>query len=278
MDGLCAAWGLSLVLTAASTGTGVGHKIAVLKIPARVGIDQARIDIFSEFLQNELRARGYVVVGHGDIEAMVDFESKRQLLTCDEAACLAEIGGALGVGEVVNGSVAVMGPYLLITLKRTSPRDAQVLAQSVRKLEHAGDKELLDAIGPMVDELYGSARPGDVSPEVLAVTSSRAGGYRAVAPWVLMGLGGVGVAIGGYFELAAIDHNHNAQDASYVGGQLEVDRAKSAEKVAWAAGLTGLGFVAAGVVTRWLGSADSGPMLAVTPAASGLGLAVAGRY
>src|SRR4051794_21781177 len=93
-------------------------KIAVLNIETRAGFDKSRADVFTEFLLNELRARGFTVIGRSDIEAIVGFEQTRQTLGCSSSACLAEIGGALGVDEIMTGQLAKLEPFVTATLKR----------------------------------------------------------------------------------------------------------------------------------------------------------------
>jgi hypothetical protein len=50
-----------------------------------------------------------------------------------------------------------MGRYLLITAKRSSMKQARVLAQSTKKIKDGGDEALLDAIAPVVTKLFGVA-------------------------------------------------------------------------------------------------------------------------
>jgi hypothetical protein len=149
--------GLVMPLTSAFAQTGPAKlSIAVLDMSAKVGIDKGRAEVFAElvqeFLRNELKLK---VIGRSDIEAMLGLEKMKDMIACQENSfCMAEIGGALGVDELLVGSLAKMGSYLVVSLKRVSPQKAKVIAQVARKLKRATDDDLIEAVGPMMRELY----------------------------------------------------------------------------------------------------------------------------
>src|SRR5689334_21368477 len=79
-------------------------KIAVLDVMPRGDVDAKKIEGLSSLLASEAARRSDRAVTSGSqIRAMVGFDRQRQLLGCNDASCLAEIGGALGV------------PYILAT-------------------------------------------------------------------------------------------------------------------------------------------------------------------
>lgn len=49
------------------------------------------------------------IVTQAEISQMMDFEAMKATCAVDSPSCIAEIGGALGVSRVVNGSVATLG-------------------------------------------------------------------------------------------------------------------------------------------------------------------------
>src|SRR3954469_24747603 len=82
------------------------RKVAVMGIQIKGGVERGEADMFGEFLQNELRTRGQSVIGKSDIEALLGLERMKDAVGCTDTSCLAEIGGALGVDEMVTGAVA----------------------------------------------------------------------------------------------------------------------------------------------------------------------------
>jgi hypothetical protein len=95
------------------------------------------------------------VVGKSDIETLIGFEKLKDAVACGSTSCYAEIGGALGVDEIVTGTVGKLPPYLMLTLKRIDSRRNQVVRQIAHKLvESEGDSEVVDAIPGAIAELF----------------------------------------------------------------------------------------------------------------------------
>ncbi len=148
----------------AGAATEGARKVAVLRIEPKAGFDADRAELFNEFLQNELRGAGHTVIGRSDIEALVGLEKLKDALACDTTSCMAEIGGALGVDEIITGAIGKLDPYLLITLKRLSPKEGRVLKQATEKLADAGDRQLVDSIPRLVAQLYDLKPPQPAPP------------------------------------------------------------------------------------------------------------------
>jgi TolB-like protein len=133
-------------------------KIAVLNLTA-TGVEPTLTDNLSEVLINEVSALGrYQVIGKSDISAMLGFEAQKQLLSCEQDACVAEIGGALGVEKVVVGNVGKLDDVYLLNLKLIDMTSAQVQARASEEVE-GKSKELIAAIHRAVDKLF-SKIPG----------------------------------------------------------------------------------------------------------------------
>jgi len=103
----------SVLLVFALVGTSsVAHaaarerqKIAVLDLEAR-GVEQTIAAALTDIDAVELKKLGvFDVISRTDIQQMLDFEATKQLIGCGAGQCIAEIGGALGVAKVVNGSI-----------------------------------------------------------------------------------------------------------------------------------------------------------------------------
>lgn len=60
------------------------------------------------------------VLSRNEIRAMLSFEAEKQLLGCGNDSCLAELGGALGVENLITGNVSKMGTSTLLSLKNVN--------------------------------------------------------------------------------------------------------------------------------------------------------------
>ena len=59
---------------------------------------------------------GHDVVSQADIEAMLADAKQLSLEGCDDTACLAEIGGALGVDRMITGNISLLGKTYQLSL------------------------------------------------------------------------------------------------------------------------------------------------------------------
>lgn len=100
-------------------------ELAVLDIePGGLSRDLARS--LTEVIALELRRLpGLSVISKDDIQRMLEFEGVRQQIGCGDDACLAEIGGALGVGFLVSGTIGKVGETYLISLKLINIQEAR---------------------------------------------------------------------------------------------------------------------------------------------------------
>src|SRR5207249_4712795 len=82
-------------------------KIAVLDLQAR-GVDAGLVQSAGTLIASELnKLEVFKVISREDIRNMLSFEKDKQNLGCEaDQACLAEIGGALGVEYIIAGSLA----------------------------------------------------------------------------------------------------------------------------------------------------------------------------
>src|SRR4051812_43670994 len=110
--------------TARAPGT---LKIAILNIAAEGGVTRNAANAFADMVQGAIRARGHSVISRSDIENMLGLEKLKDSLGCNTTSCLAEIGGALGVDEIITGSLSKVGSYQLIVIKRMNPKKGEVI-------------------------------------------------------------------------------------------------------------------------------------------------------
>ena len=133
-------------------------KVAVLDVVAR-DITKNQAELVSELLQKEIRSHGCSVIARSDIEAMLGLEKLKDTLNCDSTACLAEIGGALGVDEIVNGAVGKVGDIVVFTFKRIDPAHSVVVKQTVRQVDTAEDENFLAEVPFVAADLFGWPPP-----------------------------------------------------------------------------------------------------------------------
>ena len=102
-------------------------KIAVLDLQAR-GVDASLVQSAGTLIASELnKLEVFKVISREDIRNMLSFEKDKQNLGCDsDQACLAEIGGALGVEYIVAGSLAKIGDTMVLSLALNNTKTAGV--------------------------------------------------------------------------------------------------------------------------------------------------------
>ena len=83
----------------------------------------------TQLLSLELKKfEGLSVISRDEIQAMLRYESEKQVVQCKEdTSCLVEIGGALGVDYLVSGSVGRLGDAYVLTLKLMDIGEARVV-------------------------------------------------------------------------------------------------------------------------------------------------------
>jgi hypothetical protein len=178
------------------------QRIAVYRLEGG-GIDERILDVLTDSTVKELRKLEKVtVVGMDEIRAMLDLEAQKQIVGCSDVSCVAEIAEALGVDEIVIGSVAVVGDSIAFGLKRIDQRSASTVAQYANRVEGNDPADVLALIGPAVKELLPDAtlKPGmsrGVPPEIAARIHP-----PPLEPWVFWSVSaatGVAVLTGGAF-------------------------------------------------------------------------------
>ena len=132
--------------------------IAVMEFASKGGISEKQMDALGDLLANEIRELGdYRVIGKSDIRAAVDFESQKTLLGCTDEACIAELGGALGVRYVVVGNISMFGELYLLNLKILDVEKIRVAKGLSRKVS-GGESKLIDALSIAACALRSNAR------------------------------------------------------------------------------------------------------------------------
>jgi len=267
------------------------RRIAVFDLES-TGIDAGITRATSLVLPTEIRKvqPNAQVIGSAEIQSMLGLERQKTMLGCtDSTNCLAEIGGALGVDELISGRLARAGKTFILEIRRTDVRKALVIASTVRTVKGEEDP-LLEAAASAARELY--SRPSDGQPAALqasspvaSTTSTAAEGpgwtRSRTSAWVALGLSGallIGGVVTGSMAKSQYDDLQAAQGTPGYAADWYAKEASIHQMALTADVLYVSAALAAGAgVWLWFRSSDA---VAVTPllGPGTTGLAVAGRF
>ncbi|MBN2361316.1 MAG: hypothetical protein JXR83_17820 [Deltaproteobacteria bacterium] len=216
------------------------------------------------------------VVGMDEIKDMLSHEANKQMLGCEDDSCLAEIGGALGVDELITGSVSLIGGSSVFNARRIHLRTARVLGSYEQRLTPKDGEEYLAVVGEAMARLYPelSLRPGERSG--VDDTVALALNPPPLRPWVFCATAGGALLLaalaGGATAMTAL--SYDAREQLIAGSippgepvEAEAILAREREAETWQTAMITLG-IGAGVVaaaaaletlfTDWWGYADVG--------------------
>jgi TolB-like protein len=151
-------------------------KVAVVPLRATDGVEERTALAVTDAVTAELRTVPKIsAVSTREVEAVLDFQRKQDLLGCSDTACFAEIGGALGVDAILAGSLSRLGESWLVHLNLVDIGNASVLAQTSRRLKGGTVDDVLDTLPDLVAELMTAVAPYarlsvDTDPPDLLVT------------------------------------------------------------------------------------------------------------
>ena len=131
-------------------------RVAVVDPRASGDIPPRHLAAFSQALVPEIRKlEGVSAIGMAEIRDMLGFERQRQMLGCSaDESCLAEIGGALGVDELVTIELTLVGQNYALAGRRLDMKRARVVQTVSRRFEKRDGEELLNVVGPVVEGLW----------------------------------------------------------------------------------------------------------------------------
>jgi len=165
-----AAWGMAsrrlrlapLLLFLSPSGPALSDptpvKVAVLELRS-MGVERQTAELLTEVALTEAaRFKEFQVIGESDLAALLGLERKKQVLGCQEdAACMAEVGGALGVELVLVGSVGKVGELRRIDLTLLDVAKARVRGRFGESVE-GGAERTVAAVQRGVADLLSQAR------------------------------------------------------------------------------------------------------------------------
>lgn len=167
---------LAAGLLALLLGAPAPIKVAVMPVASVEGVPGKTAEALTEAVGAEVRRRsGAQVITQREVATLLSLEQQKAMLGCQNDACFAEIGGALGVDRVVSGDLSRLGESWLFHLKLLDPAKALVLRHSDRRLRGGTIDDVLDALPAMVAELFPpEAKPLETKPPPAAVAPTPA--------------------------------------------------------------------------------------------------------
>ena len=167
------------------------------------------VHLLSSTVTSELRRDvRLTVVSQEDLRNLLGYERQKALLNCADAGCLAEIGGALGAEQIVNGSLSQLGQTYVFILRRIEVRSARVLRDVERRFKLSSQDALLDAIPQMLLDLFPRAAAGNEASAEAVGANGTAVSSPSPAPWILAGVGGAAALTGLALLLDAVLGGH----------------------------------------------------------------------
>jgi TolB-like protein len=145
----------------------------------------------------ELRKlEGVSVVAMDEVRAMLNHEANRELVGCaDGESCLSEIGDALGVDEIVVGSLASVGGASVVTIRRIDQANARAVGSISERLVPAGGEEFLAEVGPAVEKLYSDKGLRVGVTRGVPAEQARRLNPPPLSPWMPMATGGASLIV-----------------------------------------------------------------------------------
>jgi TolB-like protein len=159
------------------------------------GIDPALCDAYLEHFVSNLTNRGLTVTTKNDMAQIMGAERQRQLMGCttESSACLAELTAALGVANLLTGTVAKTESGYVSTLKVLAAADGSTKWSATKRVDT--EKELFVFLEEQAGALVGVVAPGAVARGVSMASP--------VVKWIPAMVGGVAAIVGGALLLAS---------------------------------------------------------------------------
>ena len=211
------------------------QKLAVLEIRP-LGTEASRAELLSEIALTEASAvKAYDVIGKSDIVAMLGFEKQKAVLGCSEdSACLAELGGALGVDLVLVGSLGKIGNLYRLDMKLVDARKAKIRGRIGVSVEGQEEKIVAAtqrAVRSLLDPDFKLSLAAAPPPDRLDVSAAPAGPPKPRAlGWTAFSAGVLSVGLGAFAVYEGVTAKGKYTDAKAMlqGGVLKVDASASA--------------------------------------------------
>ena len=222
----------------ASPSRGVGS-MALLPIEGE-RLDPSLVKICANLIAGHLaKVPNRTLVTADEIGAMLSLEEQKMALDCSDASCMAEIGGALGVDELVRVSLGKLGSKLIISMSRILVAEASVLGRSTVQIDNVEDyydRGFQQAVSEIYKLNFPAQAPSGTSAAATSAPTAKPAGAAtaplsvsdldtgASTPWpsyLSMGLGTAAIGAGIYFGLQA-KANEDLANSNDIGSQQAI--------------------------------------------------------
>ena len=156
-------------------------RLAVMDLRLAKGIDASVGSLLNETIISKLDATGQFqsIISGSDMRDMIDLETQKMALGCEQDSCLAELGGALGVPYMLVSNLGRFGKQYILNIKFVAVEEAKVLGRVNKIL--ADEAKVLEALPKALQEIVDSAL-GPVEDDEPAVAQTTAAPAAATMP------------------------------------------------------------------------------------------------
>jgi hypothetical protein len=237
-------WSVFAVILLAVSSVGAEKPSAIALPLEGQRIDEETVGVLNQIITGYLsQIHTHRMIAMGDVETMLGFEQKKQILDCDSVSCLPEIGGALGVDEILRGTVGKLDDKLIIGFTLMNIREATVKNRVTVKIDD-DESKYDEGLRRALWQVFELSLPVDMSTEMRSEQSTSMPGALS---WALWGTGVAALGTGAYFGSVA-SSKYNAATTPLSGGQTAISEGQSASLMANILYGTGAALFTAGIV------------------------------
>lgn len=232
-----------------------------LQEPEADGVPDRVARLFASQLVREIRKLDRTsAVSMDELRALLEQEANRQLVGCDQGACMEELALALGADELVVTRLARVGGEHVLSVRRLDVQHPDLARAYEKRFVARDGEEYLAAVGAVVEELWPDRPLARGATRGVDKEVARRLHPPPLGPGAFVGVATATAALaasGGAAALVSSIAHERAQalvDASTAGtvaGHDVVELHEQATAAAWAANVllvaAGVGTVATGV-------------------------------
>jgi hypothetical protein len=205
------------------------YEMGMQEIPPNV----AKV-VTDSILAEVRKLQGISAIGMDEIQDMLSHEASKQMVGCESnESCLAEIAGALGVDDLVTGSLSKVGENSVMVLRRIDQRRAKVMGTINKRLVAGSGEEFLAAIGPAIEELFPERQLREGAERGVPKEMALRLNPPPLPAWSFYTVAGgavVAAAVGGVFGLLAKQSETDANQYAASGVDAPISGATLVEK------------------------------------------------
>jgi len=129
-------------------------KLLVMALRPEAGLEESSRALDEMILEAIHDLKQYDVLGPEDLNAVLGVEAMKDAMGCDDVACAAEIGGALGAPYLVAGQLTKLGEQTVLSLRLMDTQAPAVLERSTARGPANADA-LASMMAAAVGDLFG---------------------------------------------------------------------------------------------------------------------------